>query len=108
MKLTLRKIGGVTGAAGAVTHTVDLDVLPAARRAKALALVAAARLGSQPNRLFLPHPRPWDFRYVLDVDPGDSQPGEGAGALHLELHLDAADAPLRALVEWLEQQATPR
>ena len=107
MKLTLRKIGGVTGAAGAVTHTMDLDVLPAARRAKALALVAAARLGGQPSRLFLPHPRPWDFRYTLDVEPGDQRSGMDAGPHHLELHLDAADAHLRALVAWLEEAATP-
>jgi len=107
VKLTLRKIGGVTGAAGAVTHAVDLDVLPAARRAKALALVTAARLGSQPSRLFLPHPRPWDFRYTLDVEPGDQRSGMDAGPHHLELHLDAADAHLRALVEWLEEAATP-
>jgi len=107
VKLTLRKIGGVTGAAGAVTHTLDLDALPAAQRAKALARVAAARLGSQPGRLFLPHPRPWDFRYVLDVEAGGPHPGGETGAHHLELHLDAVDPPLRALVEWLEQQATP-
>ena len=107
MKLTLRKIGGVTGAAGAVTHTLDLDGLPATQRAKALARVVAARLGSQPSRLFLPHPQPWDFRYVLDVEPGGPHPGDDAGAHHLELHLDAADPHLRALVEWLEQQATP-
>jgi hypothetical protein len=107
VKLTLRKIGGVTGAAGAATHTLDLDGLPAAQRAKALARVAAARLGSQPNRLFLPHPRPWDFRYVLDVEPGESQPGVDAEPHHLELHLDAADPHLRALVEWLEEVANP-
>jgi len=108
VKLTLRKIGGVVGAAGAVTHTLDLDALPAAQRAKALARVVAARLGSQPGRLLLPHPRPWDFRYVLDVEPGHAKAGEEPGALHLELHLDAADPPLRALVEWLEQHATRR
>jgi hypothetical protein len=108
VKLTLRKIGGVTGAAGAVTHTLDLDALPAAQRAKALARVVAARLGHQPSRLFLPHPRPWDFRYVLDVEPGHAPAGAEPGAHHLELHLDAADPPLRALVEWLEKQGGPR
>jgi len=108
VKLTLRKIGGVTGAAGAVTHTLDLDALPAAQRAKALARVVAARLGGQPSRLFLPHPRPWDFRYVLDVEPSHAPTGEEPGGHHLELHLDAADPPLRALVEWLEQQGSPR
>jgi len=107
VKLTLRKIGGVAGAAGALPHTVDLETLPAAQRAKALARVVAARLGSQPSRLFLPHPRPWDFRYVLDVEPGEPQPGLDAERHHLELHLDAADPHLRALVEWLEEVANP-
>lgn len=112
MKLTLRKIGGVAGAAGAVAHTIDLDALPAARRLKALAMVAAARLAEQPSRLFLPHPRPWDFRYTLDVDDGGPPSGTatrgGAGSgHHLELHLEAADPHLRALVEWLEAQGHP-
>ena len=100
MKLTLRKIGGVTGPVGAVTRTVDLDTLPAARAARARALVDAARLSAQPAHVFLPHPRPWDFRFVLEAE-------DGGAVRRVELHLDAADAPLRALGEWLEDQPPP-
>ena len=97
MKLTLRKIGGVAGPAGAIPHTVDLDNFPAARRAHASALIDAARIFERPPRMFLATPKSWDFRYVLDV--------EDKGLAHrTELHLDAVDAPLRALIDWLEDQ----
>lgn len=97
MKLTLRKIGGVAGPVGAIPHTVDLDALPAGRRAHARSLIDAARIFELPPRMFLPRPQPWDFRYVLDAE-------EEGRVHHTELHLGAVDAPLRALVEWLEDQ----
>jgi hypothetical protein len=97
VKLTLRKIGGVAGPVGAAPRTVDLDALPAGRLARARSLVDAARIFEQPAHIFLPRPQPWDFRYVLDAED------EGR-AHHTELHLEAADAPLRALVKWLEDQ----
>lgn len=97
MKLTLRKIGGVVGAVGAIPHAVDLDALPAGPRAHARSLVDAARIFERPPRIFLPRPQPWDFVYLLDA--------EDEGRFHhTELHLEAVDAPLRALVEWMEDQ----
>jgi hypothetical protein len=97
LKLTLRSIGGFSGPAGAQTHTLDLDALPAPERAHAQALVDAARLFDQPAKLLLAAPKPWDFRYLLDVQ-------DGARSQHIELHLDAADRPLRALVQWLQER----
>jgi hypothetical protein len=86
------------GSVGAIPHTVDIDALPAAHRAHARSLIDAARIFERPPRMLLPRPQPWDFRYLLDAeDQGRVQ--------HTELHLAAADAPLRALVEWLVDQA---
>jgi len=97
VKVTLRKIGGIAGQAGAIPHTIDLDALPPGRGAHARSLIDAARLFERPPRMFLAKPQPWDFRYVLDAED------EGR-VHHTELHLEAADAPLRELVEWLEDQ----
>ena len=95
MKLSLRSSGGFTGPAGAITHTVDLDALPDARKQRGQALVAAAHLAGRPAQIFLPHPHPWDFRYLLEIeDAGRTQ--------RIEFHLDAVDDPLRALARWLE------
>jgi len=100
MKLTLRSWGGFAGPAGAVTRTVDLDALPDDRAGKARALVSDARLFEQPERLLLRAPRPWDFNYVLEAN-------DGALTRSIHLHLGAADGALRALVAWLEEEATP-
>jgi hypothetical protein len=97
VKLSLRKIGGVAGPVGVIPHTVDLDVLPDRRRAHVRSLIDAAHLFERPSRILLPRPQPWDFRYLLDAD-------DEGHVQHIELHLAAADAPLRALVEWLEDQ----
>ena len=94
LKLTLRSIGGFSGPAGAQTWSLDLDALPAPERAHAQALVDAARLFDQPAKLLLAAPKSWDFRYVLDAQ-------DGTRSQHIELHLDAAGKPLRALVDWL-------
>jgi hypothetical protein len=102
MKLTLRSSGGFTGPAGAVARTVDLDKLPAEQRKEGQSLVDAAHLFDRPATSKLASPKPWDFNHVLDID-------DGARKHRIELHLDAVDAPLRALVAWLggERDAEP-
>src|SRR5690242_2206075 len=94
MKISLQSSGGFTGPAGAVTRTVDLDALPEEERRKAKTLVDAAHVFDRPARMKLASPRPWDFTHVLEVQ-------DGARSHRIELHLDAVDAPLRALVKWM-------
>jgi hypothetical protein len=100
VKLTLRSTGGVTGAAGALVRTVDLDGLPATLQARGRALVAAAKLFALPARLLLSAPKPWDFRYQLEVE-------DGGQSHRIDLHLDAGNGALRALIEWLESESEP-
>jgi hypothetical protein len=100
MKLSLRSWGGFTGPVGAVARTVDLDALPDDRRQEGRALVEAAHLFDRPARILMAAPHPWDFKYELVAD-------DGAREQRIELHLDAADDSLRALVEWIEDQAPP-
>jgi len=100
MKLSLRTWGGFTGPAGAVTRTVDMDALSEGPRRHALALIEAAHPFDRPDKLLLSAPRSWDFNHVLEVQ-------DGARTKHLQLHLEAVDAPLRALVEWIERTGEP-
>jgi hypothetical protein len=97
LKLSLRSIGGFAGPAGAIARTVDLDALPEDRRRQAYQLVEAAHVFDCPAKIMLKSPQSWDFRHVLDVD-------DGARSHRIELHLDAADKPLRELVTWLEDE----
>jgi hypothetical protein len=98
VKLSLRSVGGVTGPVGPVTRSVDLAALPHERRVHASALLEAARPFELPTQFLLPSPRPWDFLYTLTV-------ADGGRTREVKLHLDAAPPALRALVEWLEEQA---
>ena len=99
VKLSLKSVGGVTGPVGAVTRTVDTPTLTTDLRARANALVDAARPFDLPGQFLLTSPHSWDFRYKLTVEDG--------GRTHqIDFHLDAAPPALRALVEWLERQPT--
>jgi hypothetical protein len=98
MRLSLRSIGGFTGPAGAVTRTVDVATLSEDRRCHAQKLVEAAHLFDRPEKALLPAPKPWDMRYVLDVD-------DGGRSRRVELHLGAVDTSLKELVSWLEDEA---
>jgi hypothetical protein len=100
MKLSLRSWGGFAGKTGAVTRTVDLDALPDDRRREGRALADAAHLFDRPARILMAAPQPWTFKYELEAD-------DGPRVQRIELHLDAADDALRALVEWIEDQAPP-
>jgi emfourin len=100
MRLILKSWGGFTGPAGAVTRTVDVDALPPDMRKRALALVEAARPFEQAEKAVLAAPRPWDFTYLLEVQDGTQKK-------RIQLHLDAVDRHLRALVEWIEQTIEP-
>jgi hypothetical protein len=98
VKLSIRSIGGFAGPVGAVTRTIDLDALPDEARRIANKLVAAAHLFDRPAAMLLKAPKSWDFRHLVTIE-------DGARSHSIELHLDAVDAPLRALVEWLDAQA---
>jgi hypothetical protein len=100
MKITLRVTGGVTGPIGAVVREVDLAALPAAERAQAEPLIAAARVFDRPVKQMVASPRPEDFRYQLDVT-------DGARAGQLAFQLGAVDAAMRALVDWIEDHVAP-
>lgn len=98
MRLALHCVGGFTGPAGAQTRSVDVDALPPAERARLRALVAALDPEHLPPTLLKPRPQSWDFTYTLTVVD------DGGGARQVRFHVDAAPAPLRELVEWLEQR----
>ena len=91
MHLSLHSVGGFTGPAGAQTHNVDVDRLPAADAARVRALVQALDVEHLPATLLKARPQSWDFTYTLTVD--DRQ---------VRFHLDAAPAALRDLVEFIE------
>jgi emfourin len=97
MKLSLRSVGGVTGPAGAITHTVDLSAMPPEQRARPTALVEAAQPFQLAERYLSKSPKPWDFRFTLTVDENGRQ-------RTIEFHLAAAPPALRALAEWLQEQ----
>jgi hypothetical protein len=91
MRLSLHSVGGFTGPAGAQTHNVDVERLPAADAARVRALVQALDPAHLPATLLKARPQSWDFTYTLTVD--DRQ---------VRFHLDAAPAALRDLVEFIE------
>lgn len=91
MRLSLHSVGGFTGPAGAQTHSVDVERLPAADAARVRALVQALDVEHLPATLLKARPQSWDFTYTLTVD--DRQ---------VRFHLDAAPAALRDLVEFIE------
>jgi hypothetical protein len=95
MKLSLQCVGGFTGPAGAQTHTVDVDALPAADAGRLRALVQALDVACLPAALMKARPQPWDFVYTLTVDDG--------AAHAIRFHSDAAPAALRDLAGILEQ-----
>lgn len=92
MRLSLHCVGGFTGPVGAQTRNVDVDSLPAAEGARVRSLVQALDLAQLPATLLKARPQPWDFTYTLTVD-----------GHQVRFHVDAAPAPLRELVEILEQ-----
>jgi len=105
MRLSLRSSGGFTGPAGAETRTVDTAVLaPAdAQRLQALVEQLDQQMGHQldhrlspgapPQSLLKARPQSWDFSYTLSIDNGAQRT--------IAFHLDAAPAPLKALVDCL-------
>jgi hypothetical protein len=100
MKLTLRVTGGVTGPVGAVVREFDLAALPAAERAQAEPLIAAARVFDRPAKQMVASPKPQDFRYQLEVT-------DEARASQLTFQLAAVDPAMRALVDWIEDHVAP-
>lgn len=95
MRLSLHCVGGFTGPAGAQTRSVDLDRLPAAEAKRLQTLLHALDLAQLPACLLKPRPQPWDFVYTLTVDNGEPR--------QLRFHTDAVPAPLRELVDILQQ-----
>lgn len=98
MKLTLRSWGGFTGPAGAVERVVNVDALPEDQRQRWCQLVDQAHVFERPERILLPRPRSWDFNYELTVQ-------DGARTKKIQLHLEAADTALRALVDAIENES---
>jgi hypothetical protein len=98
VKLSLRSVGGFTGPVGAVTRSVDVAALPHEQRVHASALLDAARPWNLPTEFLLGSPHSWDFLYTLTLE-------DGGRTQEVKLHLDAAPPALRAIVEWLEEQA---
>jgi hypothetical protein len=94
MRLSLHSVGGFTGPAGAQTHSVDVDRLPAADAARVRALVQALDPAHLPATLLKSRPQSWDFTYTLTIVDGGEQ--------QVRFHLDAAPPPLRDLVEFIE------
>lgn len=92
MRLSLHCVGGFTGPAGAQTHSVDVDSLPAADAARVRGLLQRLDLAQLPPTLLKARPQPWDFTYTLAVD-----------GRQVRFHLDAAPPALRELVEAIEQ-----
>jgi hypothetical protein len=97
MKITLRVSGGFTGPMGAVVREVNLDELPEPDRGRVHRLVEDARVLDRPARAMLASPRSQDLRYVLSV-------ADDHRSNQIELHLDAVDAPMRELVDWIEDE----
>ncbi|NIA57320.1 hypothetical protein HAV22_27220 [Massilia sp. TW-1] len=94
MHLSLHSVGGFTGPAGAQTHSVDVERLPAADAARVRALVQALDPAHLPATLLKARPQSWDFTYTLTIDNGAER--------QVRFHLDAAPPPLRDLVEFIE------
>jgi hypothetical protein len=94
MRLSLHSVGGFTGPAGAQTHSVDVDHLPAADAARVRALVQALDPAHLPATLLKARPQSWDFTYTLTIEDGVPR--------QVRFHLDAAPAALRDLVEFIE------
>lgn len=94
MRLSLHSVGGFTGPAGAQTHSVDVDRLPAPDAARVRALVQALDVAHLPATLLKARPQSWDFTYTLTIEDGVER--------QVRFHLDAAPPPLRELVEFIE------
>jgi hypothetical protein len=94
MRLSLHSVGGFTGPAGAQTHSVDVERLPAADAARVRALVQALDVEHLPATLLKARPQSWDFTYTLTIGDGVER--------QVRFHLDAAPAALRDLVEFIE------
>lgn len=96
MRLTLRRVGGFTGPAGASTREIDTASLPPDAARELLTQINAAHLFDLPARLRKPAPQPWDFLHFLSVD-------DERGRQHaVEFHLDAASPELKRLVEAID------
>lgn len=94
MRLSLHSVGGFTGPAGAQTHSVDVDQLPAPDAARVRALVQALDPARLPATLLKARPQSWDFTYTLTIEDGAQR--------QVRFHLDAAPPSLRELVEFIE------
>jgi hypothetical protein len=91
MRITLRSVGGFTGPAGASTHTVDLDELPAAEAHHLRDLVDACDFFALPPKLMKEAPQSWDFVHHLEVEDG--------GRRHaVQFHEESAPPALRDLL----------
>jgi hypothetical protein len=72
IKITLEITGGFTGRAGKRVIAVDLSQLPEAKAAElhqGLQSIPPTAWGAS---FFAPHPKPWDFQHVLQVEDGGS------------------------------------
>jgi hypothetical protein len=91
MRITLRSVGGFTGAAGAETRTVEVDSLAPAEAKRMRKLVDACGFFSLPPKLAKASPKPWDFVHHLEIEDG--------GRTHaVQFHEDEAPPALRELL----------
>jgi len=72
IKIVLEVTGGFTGPAGKRVVKLVLGELPESKAAelrRELELIPSMAWG---RSFFAPHPKPWDFRYLLRVEDGDN------------------------------------
>ena len=98
MRMVLHSVGGFAGPAGAQSHSVDLDALPAAQASQLRDLVLACDFFSLPATLSKPQPQSWDFVHTLQIQ-------DGAQSHTVRFHEDAAPAALQKLTQALSALA---